>query len=157
MAEIRGPVGRVLGFAVRLWTTPVLRFRVRDGSFGIDLLPDLQEVGSVDERIKYIDQARENLFAALAAVDELKDSAEQNKKELQIALDQISKARSDKTEAENELQNVRKIAQVDVNTFKTLAGIPSRKQIAWERLIGFVLGVAASLIATLLWSGLKTK
>jgi ABC-type transporter Mla subunit MlaD len=152
--EIKGPIGRFLAFALRVWSTPVLRFGLRGEQFHVELLPGLRETSSIDERLAQIDDARANLMAALAAVDELKGTAERNKEELRQALERVEQLRADRSAAEKELQDMNTIAKTDIKVFKKLAGIPSRSQIGWERLIGFIIGVAASLIAALIWKAL---
>ena len=153
--ELKGPVGRIfskaLTKAVSFWYRPIILFHARDDKFGVDLFPGIQGGGSIDERIAQIDHAKVNLTAALSAIDELKTTAEKNKMELQDALERIQDVRQHKAAAEKELENVKQIAQADVEVFRKLAGVPSRRDIARERFIGFVLGVIASLLATFIW------
>ena len=156
--EIKGIVGRLLAQAFKIWTTPIIRYGIRnDGRFHVELLPAINElVGKspgIDARLAGLDVARANLVIALHAVDELKVSAEQNKLELDQALERIVEAEGRKLAADKEAENVRKIADADVDVFKRLAGVPSRRQIGFERAIGFVLGVAASLAASYIYSG----
>jgi chromosome segregation ATPase len=107
----------------------------------------MEQTPGIDERIAQIDVARDSLESALSAIGELKAAAERNKEELRTALGRIEEARAAEAAAEKELENVKQIAQADVEVFKKLAGVPSRAQIARERFIGFVIGVVASLAA----------
>jgi len=73
---------------------------------------------NIDERIKKIDEARQNLVEGLRAIDELKAAAQENKEELEKALQTLSKVELEKAEAERELGQIRHIAESDVAVFK---------------------------------------
>jgi len=151
--EVTGFWGRALAVALRVWTTPVLGMRVDRERVQVSFLPPRPEASEIDERLAQIDQARESLVSALSAVDDLRATSERNKTELRDALERIEQARAEKAVAEKQLQGVRQIAQADVEVFRSLAGIPSRAQIARERFVGFIVGVAASLMASgILWA-----
>jgi hypothetical protein len=106
---------------------------------------------TIDERIANLDVARENLAAAVTAIDELKAEAEQNKGELSSALQRLRMLEIEKATAEQELASLRQIASADMAVFQKLVGIPSRRDIVRERLVGFLLGLLASLAASILW------
>ena len=91
------------------------------------------------------------MTAALSAIDDLKTTAEQNKLELHDVLQRIQEVRQDKAAAEKELESMERIARAGVEVFKKLAGVPSRRDIARERLIGFGVGVLASFLASVIW------
>lgn len=152
--ELSPLIARVLVKALDLWTTPVFSFGVRNGKPFVEFLPTDSPRGSIDERIAKIDAARHNLAEALEAIDELKATAEINKAEVASALERLDEAQNQKAAAEKELQAVRAIAQTDVEVFKKLAGVPSKTDIAKERLVGFLIGVTASIFASIIWWGL---
>ena len=103
--------------------------------------------GSIDERIAKIDAAKTNLMESLQAIDELKEEAERNKKEIIIAVEQVNRLEKDKTHLQSELEAIRTIVEADVSAFRQVAGLgPS--EIRRERLLGFLSGVIASLIAS---------
>jgi cell division protein ZapA (FtsZ GTPase activity inhibitor) len=106
---------------------------------------------NIDERIANLDVARDNLVAAVTAIDELKAEAEQNKTELSSALERLRSLEAQKASAEQELASLRQIASADIAVFQKLAGIPSRRDVIRERLVGFLLGLLASLAASLVW------
>lgn len=141
----------VLFKALDLWTKPVLRFGIEDGKPTVEFFPERTERVNVDQRIQKIDAARRNLCEALDAIDELKAAAEENKTELSIALELLNTVRTDQKSAERELTAVRDIAKSDIEVFQRLAGVPSQKQIAKERFVGFLLGVTASIVAAAIW------
>lgn len=145
-------IATALSKALDLWTKPVLRFGIEDGKPTVELFPERTDRASVDERIQKIDAAKHNLSEALDTIHELKVAAEQNKAELSVALERLNDAKLQQMTAERELTAVRDIARSDIEVFQRLAGVPSRKQIAKERFIGFLLGITASIVAAGLWT-----
>jgi hypothetical protein len=140
---------------MRLWTTPVLQFHIRADRASVEFMPKGEPRQSVDERIEQIEAARLNLVEALDAMDELKFAAEMNKLELAATLQTLETTQTQSASAEKELEAVREIAKSDISVFQKLAGIPSRSQVAKERLIGFLLGIAASVLASAVWWALS--
>lgn len=136
---------------LKWWTTPVFRYGVKNGKAYAEIFPALNEEESVDERIRKIDEARNNLVSALSAIDELKAEAAVSKREAHELQEKVASLSSEKVAVDTEIHEIRKIMDLDVNVFQRVAGVPSRKQVAKERLIGFGLGILASLIATLVW------
>lgn len=108
--------------------------------------------GSIDERIAKIDAAKANLVEGLKAIDELKEAAETNKKEAEVALKQIAHLEESKAGLQKELEAIKSVAQSDVNAFRKIAGVPTQETIRRERIIGFISGVIASTIsAGIVW------
>jgi hypothetical protein len=149
--ELPSLVASFLIKVLDLWTTPVFRFGIRYGRPYAELLPKDSPHETIDARLAKIEVARRNLAEALEAIDELKLAAEENQVELAIALERLRDTQNQRVSAEREMQTVKSIAQADVEVFRKLAGVPSRMEIAKERLIGFILGVLASVIASALW------
>lgn len=149
--EMHGFVGRLLAMVYRIWTFPLLRFGVRGDQFQLEFFPSRAAGPALDERIAQIDIARENLKAALSAVDELKATAEKNRQDINSALGRLKQVHHDKAAAEKELLNVKQIAEADIDVFRKLAGVPSRRGIARERFIGLIIGIVASFLASLIW------
>lgn len=108
---------------------------------------------SIDERIAKLDAAREYFHEGIKAIDELRLSAEDNKKELEESLKKIKYLETQKVSAQEELAALKQIMSADVEAFRKLAGIASPAQIRRERFVGFIAGVFASLIASALWWG----
>lgn len=149
--ELPSLITSVLIKGLDLWVTPVFRFGVRNGRPYVELFPKDSQHETIDARLAKIEVARRNLAEALEAIDELKSAAEANQAELVIALERLRDAQDQRASAEKEVQAVRSIAQTDVEVFRKLAGVPSKMEIAKERLIGFILGVLASVIASFIW------
>jgi hypothetical protein len=143
------PVEQLLGLAIRLvadgWVEGVKRFFQEVGWIST---PPKQTSQSIDDRIAKIDEARSNLVEVLNAIDELRSAAEQNQRDAEIALRQLEKLEQDKASLEKELESVRGIIDVDVTTFRQIAGIPSTDDIRRERVLGFITGVLASVVAS---------
>ena len=144
-------LNRLAVHLLKWWSTPVFRYGVENGRAYAKLFPGLDEEEGIDERIRKIDEARENLVFALSAIDELKNEADLNKKEAHDLKARIQELSLEKSAVDVELQEIKKITGSNIDAFKRVAGIPSRQQIAKERLVGFILGILASLLATLLW------
>jgi hypothetical protein len=112
--------------------------------------------GSINERIAKIDEAKANLLEGLRAIDELKEAAEYNKKQAEEALIQIVQLEKDKTSLQQELKSIKNIVQSDVNAFRKIAGVPSPAMIRKERIVGFISGVIASIVASgIVWAIVK--
>lgn len=111
---------------------------------------------SVDERVARLDEARNALMEGLQAIDELRDEADRNKQDLAAALAELSTVQVSKATAERELYAVKEAVNVDIEVFRSLARIPNEAQIRRERLMGFITGVLASILAsTIWWAGSK--
>ena len=123
-----------------------IRLRIKNGEFEISF--DRQVEASIDERIRKIDVARANLVEGLSAIDELRKSAEDNKKEVKAALEQLAMLEQDKADLQEKLDSVRQVISRDVQAFREVAGVPSPSGIRRERVIGFVGGVVASIVAS---------
>jgi len=83
--------------------------------------------------------------------DELRDEADRNKQDLAKALAELSTVQVNKATAERELYAVKEAVNVDIEVFRSLARIPNDAQIKRERLMGFITGVLASIIASAIW------
>ena len=94
------------------------RIRVKVSAAGVEIGFDREEGLGIDERIRKIDKARENLVEGLAAIDELKQSAERSTTEARAALEQLAQLKLDK-------QSLEAIIATDVRVFREVAGIPS--------------------------------
>jgi hypothetical protein len=118
-------------------------------SVGIEHNARSQE--TIDDRLLKIESAKRNLEDALSAMNELTIAAEQNKLELASAMRSLEIIKHDKSHAERQLESIKTIAETDIQAFRKIAGVPDKLQVAKERFIGFVLGVLASLLASVFW------
>jgi hypothetical protein len=138
---------------IQLFEPVVRKLLVKMGKAHIADL--LFQTEAIDQRIAKLDVARVSLIESLQAIDELKLTAEHNKRELTAALQRLSELESTKEKSQRELEEIRKIATADVSTFQKVAGISPRDR--WvERAIGFLAGfVASSISALVLYPFLK--
>ena len=111
---------------------------------------------SVDARLQKIEIARKNLTEALSAVDELKETAEENKRDLTLLTTAIKNAENDKKGLQAQLGDLKKLANIDTNSVRAALRIPTEVDKWKERIWGFIIGVVAAIIVTLGWElGLK--
>lgn len=108
---------------------------------------------SLDQRVAKLDAARANLVDGIQAIDQLMAEAQKNKTEIAEAAQQISRLKADKQTLAEELNAIKSVVTADVDAFRKIAGVPTVNDIRRERLIGFVSGVVASLIASALIFG----
>lgn len=106
---------------------------------------------TLDERLAKIDHARDNLADALEAMDDLRRQAEENKHALEALNRAVQGATRERDAVTSELDTVRSLAALDTETVRRALGVPSPARVWAERLISFVLGVVASLVASAIW------
>lgn len=107
---------------------------------------------SVDDRIAKLDQARESLSSAIQAINELEEQANSQKRELVNLTIAAHEAELKNTNLQSRMDELRRLSAIDANVVQEAFNIPSRLQRWMERLIGFLLGIAASIIASLIYS-----
>jgi hypothetical protein len=111
---------------------------------------------TIDDRLAKIESARESLVEALSAVDELKERAQENKRDLEFLTEQIQRAEIDKKSLSGELQTLKGIASLDSESVRKVLRLPTKVSIWTERVIAFGLGILASTIASLIYEhGIK--
>lgn len=131
-----------------------LRFTV--GIAGVSIAYEEEAQQTLDERIGKLDAAKRNLADGIKAIDQLKLDAEKSKTEVAAAALQIEQLSQDKASLSSNLEAVRSVLNADVAAFRQIAGVPTAATIRRERIIGFVSGVAASLVAAgLIWGSAK--
>jgi len=146
--------GKLIEVLWREFVEPPLRKRL-NARAQARLLETDPSLSTLDKRIQQIERARSSLQDATEAVRELKEIAKSNKAEVEAVLANLTQVRSEKQAAEQELVALRKLAEVDVEAFRKVAGVPTQLQIAKERFreraYGFLLGVLASVVASAVW------
>lgn len=123
-------------------------FSVKVGNIDIGTYLNQREE-SVDDRLKKIEVAKSNLQDALEAMDELGLQAASHKREfeqLKISLVNLSEK---KLSASAELDAIRDLAKLDTGVVQRALGVPSKRQRWAERAFSFVLGFAASFVASI--------
>ncbi|MCW2393770.1 MULTISPECIES: hypothetical protein [unclassified Sphingobium] len=103
---------------------------------------------SVDQRIARLDEAKAALSESLEAIDELRADAEAARVEHATVVHALNTALSNKDDAQQKLESIRRIIAQDVSAFQEIAGVPDIRR---ERTIGFLSGICASIVATAIW------
>lgn len=116
---------------------------------GLGISIDLP-TASLDDRIKKLESAKQNLIDGLTAIQELEKEAEKNKREANEALIQLEVLKKNKHSLQSELDTISQIIKTDVSTFRKVAGVPTDKQIKKERVYGFLSGIFASIFASVI-------
>lgn len=121
---------------------------------GVTLRLNVGQSGSIDERLAKIELAKQNLLESLAALDELKAQADENKRSLEEALANIAELETQKTAAQQELNTLKSVADLDAIALKKLFDVPTPSRIWRERFYGLLTGVIASIIAAVVWDAM---
>lgn len=94
---------------------------------------------------------RAGLTDALSAMDELKEIAEGNRRDLVLLKHQIRAAEAQRQSVSGELDALKEIAALDSESVRKALRLPTRVSIWTERVIAFLLGIAASILASVLY------
>lgn len=105
---------------------------------------------TIDERIEKLDDAKEALSQGLEAIDELRSDASRHKSEVQNALEELSNLNAETEELGAKREAISKVLESEVSAFRDVVGIPSPKQRQRDKVLGFVSGVIASMVASAL-------
>jgi len=111
----------------------------------------LSEPSTIDSRIQKIDSARAGLTEALSAMDELKQIAEGNKRDLALLNYQIQNAEAQRQSVSGELDALKGIAALDSESVRKVLKLPTRVSIWTERVLAFLFGVISSIVASYLY------
>lgn len=133
----------------------LLSFRLGPASFRFKL--DVKGINdTIDDRIAKINIAKTNLNDAITAINELEQDTLKSKKELEKTLKNVELAKEKKTALQSEVNNLTQLAGAEVQTMRTVIGIPSKGALWAQRFIGFILGIVASLIASYIYNYIST-
>jgi hypothetical protein len=106
---------------------------------------------SIDERLAKIESARSSLTDALGAMDELKVTAESNRRDLDSLTAAIAKAESDKADLNAQLEALQQIATIDSGIVREALHLPTSVDIWKERIYGFLIGIISGFVVTFAW------
>lgn len=99
--------------------------------------------------VQRLDDAKNSLIESLQAIEELKKEAALNQAEADRLLQTLANLQGDKVNLEKEMQDIKNLITTDVTAFRKVAGL-SEADIQKERLLGFISGILASIIASAL-------
>ncbi|NGP16510.1 hypothetical protein [Devosia aurantiaca] len=74
-----------------------------------------------------------------------------NKAELEAALGQIAQLEETRKQTEADIAALDHLAKTDTEAFRRLVGMPTKADVNRDRIFGFVSGVVASVVATVLF------
>lgn len=142
--------GALEAFLGRYFEFFALLVDVLGKGLGINV-PALMETESrtIDQRLARLDEARTALAESLVAIEDLQRQAETSKRDHARARAELDATMASKDDAERKLEAIKRLMEQDVEAFQTIAGVPNVQK---ERMIGFGSGIAASVIASLLWA-----
>ncbi|TIT66270.1 MAG: hypothetical protein E5W90_12990 [Mesorhizobium sp.] len=112
---------------------------------------------TLDERLQKIEVAKANLLEAVEAIEELKIEAEDNRAALAELTKAVTARKSEKDDMDAELASVRSLMELETGTVQRIFRVPTRAQVWAERFVGFLMGVAASLVAAYIYSKLTNR
>lgn len=128
-----------------------LRIRPYAGDGRYIYLGETRSREGIDSRIAKLDAARSSLSDALAAMDELKERAETNKRDLEFLRDQIQRAETHKLSVSGEIEALKEMAALDSETVRRALKLPTRVSVWTERVLSFLFGVVSSIVASYLY------
>jgi len=137
----------IVDFVTGDFAAKLLRIFAR--AVGADAFITYERPRPVDERIARIDEARTALAESLEAIDELRVEADVARTEHAAVALALQTTLASKDDAEKKLQSIQRIMDEEVEAFRAVAGVSDVRK---ERIIGFASGVAASIIATAIWT-----
>lgn len=120
------------------------------GTLGVDVFDFIvkKESGDLDKRLAKIEAARENLLEALTAIDDIKATAQEHKKELvtiQNSVVEIGKER-DKLTADKNL--LLQMTSAERDRLRDMLGVPTRLQSILIWIGTFLFGAVTSWLLT---------
>jgi hypothetical protein len=135
------------------------RVKIRWGIriFGVEfVLTPSKASETIDARLEKIEVARASLEEALAAMDDLKETAEENKRDLATLSAAIDRAENEKTSLTTQLETLKSLAALDSEGVRKGLGLPTAVDMWRERIYGFVFGIIAAVLGSLIWElGIK--
>jgi septal ring factor EnvC (AmiA/AmiB activator) len=112
---------------------------------------------NVEHRLAKIESARESLSEALAAMDDLKAAAEENKRDLDRLNEAIISAQAEKEGLTAQLDTMKQLAALDSESVRQVLRVPGAVEMWRERIYGFGSGIVGSIVATYVWEWIAQK
>lgn len=102
-------------------------------------------------QVEKIENARENIASALGALDTMAKSIVSRQQELGEIQNEVNEALKQKGELEKSVEELRNIKKRDVQVAQEVFGVPTEKERRQSRFRGFIEGVVASIVATVIY------
>jgi flagellar hook-basal body complex protein FliE len=146
--SVVGVVDTLLGGYIELFARVVRQLGHHLG-VPVPRLPWEPEPPTIDQRLARLEEAKAALAESLAAIEDLQRQAEESKRDHARARSELAATIASKDDAERKLEAIKRLMDQDIEAFQTVAGVANIRK---ERMIGFGSGIAASVIASLLWA-----
>lgn len=128
--------------------------RVLTGAVGFNAVADLielvakKEAGNVDIRLAKIEAARDNLLEALNAIDEIKATAQEHKRELQTIQQSVVKIVEERDDLIADKALLEQMTSAERDRLRKMLGVPTRLQSILIWITTFVFGGIVSWLLT---------
>jgi len=99
------------------------------------------------ETLKKVETAQEHLTDAIEAIDVIREQVISERTQLDTFLSEVEHKKVQYKEATSDLKDTQQLLNQDQEKLRTALGINSKR----EKIIGFISGIIASLIAALIW------
>ena len=99
------------------------------------------------ETLKKVETAQEHLTDAIEAIDVIREQVISERTQLDTLLSEVEHKKVQYKEATSDLKDTQQLLNQDQEKLRTVLGINSKR----EKIIGFISGIIASLIAALIW------
>ncbi|WP_318764546.1 hypothetical protein [Agrobacterium fabrum] len=129
-------------------------------SVGVDIYDVLvkKETGSIDARIAKIELARTNLLEALSAIDEIKTTAEEHKRELASIRASVTAMGKERDQLSADKDLLVQMTATGKDRLRQMLGVPTRLQSILVWFGTFIFGAVASWIVTFAYDiGIKEE
>lgn len=99
------------------------------------------------ETLKKVETAQEHLTDAIEAIDVIREQVVTERSQLDTLLSEVEQKKIQYKEATSDLKHTQQLLNQDQEKLRNALGINSSR----EKIIGFISGVIASLIAAIIW------
>lgn len=108
---------------------------------------------SIDDRLSKLNDAKAALESGLQAIGELKVDATRHKSEVRSALEKLAQLTRETKVLEGQKEEIAEVLDSNISAFRMAVGIPSKAEQNKDKILGFISGVLASLVAAALIYG----
>lgn len=99
------------------------------------------------ETLQKVEAAQEHLTDAIEAIDIIRDQVVSERSQLDVLLNEVEQKKTQYKEATSDLKTTKELLNHDQEKLRTALGVNSSR----EKIIGFLSGIIASVLATAIW------
>lgn len=128
------------------------------GGLGADIFDSIvrRESGDVDKRLAKIEAARENLLEALTAIDEIKATAQEHKRELEVIRNSVVELGNENDRLAADKKLLVQMTSAERERLREMLGVPTRLQATLMWVGTFLFGSISTWFLTYAYE-LKVK